>query len=113
MKTTNIDDNKFKRIIAESLDYLQNGTFETENNIEGSSPFGDAIDKWVNWCFNFSNPNEWMRIFQGAPTKHFLDKFENFYDTYGSSGVMNRFYKALDSTNQQILIDYVQNNYKG
>ena len=63
------------------------------------------ITKWVYWCFNFHNPEEWMDIFEGANPEYFMDKFR------ACKGDMNRFFVELDSTNQQKLIDYVMNNY--
>ena len=76
-------------------------------------PGGEAIRKWVYWCYNFHNPEEWMDIFEGAPREHFMEKFDNYYKRYGSEGVMTRFFLALDKNNQEILADYVMNNYNG
>lgn len=65
------------------------------------------ITKWIYWTFNYQNPEEWMDIFEGAPTEHFMEKWNH------CRGDMNRFFVELDSTNQNHLIDYVMDNYTG
>lgn len=111
-KVVTLSENDIKRIVKESIDnYLNNGTFEEEESTNGGCQ--QDVKKWVYWCFNFTNPKEWMNIFQGAPVQHFMEKFGEYYNQYGADGVMNRFFVNLDSTNQEILINYVMNNYKG
>ena len=111
-KVIRFSENDIKKIVKESVDnYLNNGTFEDEG-ISNSGCQQD-VKKWVYWCFNFNDPQEWIGELQGAPAQHFMNKFEEYYDHYGADGVMNRFFLNLDSTNQEILINYVMNNYKG
>ena len=71
----------------------------------------DPITKWVYWCYNYHNPQDWMNIFDDP--NHMMKKFMHYYDTYGSDAVMNRFFVELSRGNQQKLIDYVMNNYNG
>lgn len=93
-RRVNLSEDNLNRIIKESVKKVLNEGQYDDN----------PIKKWVYWCFNYHNPEKWMSIFQGAPKEHFMDKFLNSRD-------MNRFFVELDSTNQQILIDYVMNNY--
>lgn len=71
------------------------------------------ITKWVYWCFNYSFPQEWIpQIWgEGAMGEHMMKKFKEAYDVAKASGAMNRFFIELDRSNQQLLIDYVMNNY--
>lgn len=97
-RTIRLNENEFKNIIKSVLK-------ETKKKINEGQYDEEPIKKWVYWTFNYYNPEDWMDIFQGAPKEHFMKKF-NMYN-----GDMNRFFVELDSTNQQILIDYVMNNY--
>ena len=91
-----LKESELKRMISESIKRALN---------EGQSD-NNPIAKWVYWTFNYSDPEKWMGIFEGAPVKHFEKKF---YDECG--GDMNKFFVQLDSRNQQIFTDYVLNNY--
>jgi len=73
---------------------------------------GDPITKWVYWCFNYT-PNFIEECWADDPNlaHHLKSKFMGYYDQVGAYGVMNKFFVELSSDNQQILIDYVMNNY--
>lgn len=122
-KVITLTESDIRRLVQESVNsILNNGTFESdgnendENPVTSSRPAGNNMDngikKWVYWSFNYKDPREWMNIFEGAPAKHFYDKFMDMYKRYGSDGVMNRFFMELDSKNQENLIDYVMSNQK-
>lgn len=122
-KVITLTESDIRRLVQESVNsILNNGTFERdgnendENPVTSSRPGGNNMDngikKWVYWSFNYKDPREWMNIFEGAPAKHFYDKFMDMYKRYGSDGVMNRFFMELDSKNQENLIDYVMANQK-
>lgn len=122
-KIITLTESDIRRLVQESVDsILNNGTFESDGNENDENPtmpyspgeknMDNGIKKWVYWSFNYKDPREWMNIFEGAPAKHFYDKFMDMYKRYGSDGVMNRFFMELDSKNQEILIDYVMANQK-
>ena len=90
-----ITESILNRIVKESVNRVINEGVSDDNPIE----------KWIYWCYNYDNPEEWMGIFKGAPAEHFMQKFSRL------RGDMNRFYLELDSRNRPILIDYVMNNY--
>lgn len=80
---------------------------ETVKRTLNESRSNHPITKWVYWTFNYHNPEEWMDIFVGAPTEHFIEKWNH------CKGDMNRFFVELDGDNQNRLIEYVINNYEG
>ena len=69
---------------------------------------------WVKFCFNYPEPKmfiEWicekckkMHIFD-----HLRNKFDYYYDEYGSDAAMNRFLVEIDSDLQEALVDYAIN----
>ena len=134
-KVITLTESDIRRLVQESVNsILNNGTFENnddeipamikpapgEENDEipvvsyrpGGKNMDNGIKKWVYWSYNYKDPREWMNIFDGAPAKHFYDKFMDLYKRYGSDGVMNHFFVELDSENQERLIDYVMSNQK-
>ena len=75
---------------------------------------GSPIRMWNYWCANFEN-DFIQRAWADNPNlaHHLQNKFDSYYDAVGSYGVMNKFYLNLSSDNQEILENYVLNNYRG
>lgn len=72
------------------------------------------INKYAYFSFNY--PNDFIeKAWVDNPNiaKHLRDKFTENYNKYGSTGAMNGFYINLDGDNQQILEDWIMNNYHG
>lgn len=71
-----------------------------------------AINKWVFFCWNY--PYEFIKKVwdgQSVMQRHLEAKFNEYYKTYGSGAVMNKFYCELDGENQQKLMAWVLDNY--
>jgi hypothetical protein len=72
----------------------------------------EAINKWVFWCYNFTNPKEWIyEIWKGVEADHLYNKFCGLYEIHGCRGVMQDFYTELDKENGKKLLDWVLTNY--
>lgn len=95
-------DINLKKIINESIEKLLT---------EGQSD-GNPIEKWNYWCTNFHH-DFIEKAWADDPNMahHLRNKFNEYYDSAGSYGVMTKFYLNLDGTNRQILEDYVMNNF--
>jgi hypothetical protein len=70
-----------------------------------------SIRNWVYWCFNFTEPEKWIDIFEGAPAEHFMKKLQQYFNQYGTVEGMCRFFVNLDKNNQEIFANYVTLNY--
>ncbi|MCK9430384.1 MAG: hypothetical protein M0R17_10320 [Candidatus Omnitrophica bacterium] len=70
------------------------------------------IHKFVYFGFNY--PNNWVNeVWKDNPTlaKHLNTKFHSIYNKVGARAAVNTFYTELDSENQHILEDWINNNY--
>ena len=101
-QTIRLKENELRNIISESIKKVIN---------EGQSD-GNPIEKWNFWCTNFY-PDFIEEAWADNPlmARHLKSKFESYYDSAGSYGVMTKFYLNLDGTNRKILEDYVMNNF--
>ena len=72
----------------------------------------EAIHKVIMFGFNY--PQGFIhQVWQGNIANHLYTKFNQNYIKYGASGVMPNFYVNLDRENQQMLVDWILENYKG
>ena len=62
-------------------------------------PPGFIKTVWADWGENFIN--------------HLESKFSGYYKTYGSRGVMLRFFVELSTDHQTRLSEWIVTNYKG
>jgi hypothetical protein len=69
-----------------------------------------SVNHFIYFCMNY--PNNFLDAF-GSLKTHLSNKFKNYYNKYGTYGVMIQFYAELDSENRRILTDYSLKNYKG
>jgi hypothetical protein len=91
--------------------YKEEPLDETVGLNEGSG-LGTPINKWVYFSFNY--PHDFIgKIWADEPVlvNHLNEKFISYYDKYGPTGVMNKFYVELDSGNQKKLEDWILANY--
>jgi len=67
-----------------------------------------AIRIWAYWCFNWDDPNVWIREIwgHGVDGNHFMNKFVN-----ECNSDMSRFYVELSRNNQELLTSWVLRNY--
>lgn len=71
-----------------------------------------AIHLFVMFSFNY--PHDFIeKAWSGHIVNHLRTKFLSIYKKHGSIAVMAKFYTELDSENQEILINYILENYKG
>ena len=71
------------------------------------------INKFVMFGFNWNIgfiAEAWNT--DALMSSHLQDKFSEYYKTVGPSAVMFKFWCALDETNRELLINYIDNNYK-
>jgi hypothetical protein len=72
----------------------------------------EAINKWVFWCYNFTDPRSWIyEIWTGCIADHLYNKFCGLYEIHGCRSVMQDFYTELDKENRKKLLDWVLTNY--
>lgn len=71
------------------------------------------IHRFVMFGFNYP-PNFIEEAWGDEPMMkdHLQKKFVDYYNIYGSSAVMNQFWVNLDGKNREILINYINLNYK-
>ena len=69
-----------------------------------------SVNHFVYFCMNYQN--DFLDAF-GSLKTHLSNKFKDYYNKYGTYGVMIHFYTELDSENRRILTDYSLKNYKG
>jgi hypothetical protein len=72
--------------------------------------YNQSVNHFVYFCMNY--PNDFLDAF-GSLKTHLSNKFKDYYNKYGTYGVMIQFYAELDSENRRILTDYSLKNYKG
>lgn len=75
-----------------------------------------AILFFVKFGYNYSRPEEFINYIcektgRNYLKEHLTQKFNEYYNTYGSMGVMNRFFVEIDEELQQALVDYAINIY--
>jgi hypothetical protein len=104
MATKKITLSELKRMVKT---VLKEETMIAESNV--NSP----IRKYVYFSYNF--PHDFIEQIwgEGAMGRHLKDKFTSYYKKHGDKAVMTAFYVNLDSENQQMLEDYIINNYRG
>lgn len=70
------------------------------------------INKWVYWCYNYTDPKEWIyQIWSGCIADHIYAKFKRLYEIFGYRSVMQDFYTELDKENRKLLLQWVLDNY--
>ena len=69
-----------------------------------------SVNHFVYFCMNYQN--DFLDAF-GSLKTHLSNKFKDYYNRFGSYGVMIKFYTELDGKNRRILTDYSLKNYKG
>ena len=85
-----------------------------------------AINKWFFYGYNYDCVEMEIATFSGvekmyAPSclqafpvgmrKHFLGKWNELYDAYGSRAVLMAFYAELSPSNRKLLIEWIMGNY--
>lgn len=76
------------------------------------SDYDKIINHWCKFCFNF--PYGFIeKVFEDENTSHFEQKWIRAYESVGSIGSVNKFFVELSGNNQEILTDWVYENYKG
>ncbi len=70
-----------------------------------------AAKAFVYFGYNYQNSKEFIHYICEKTGKkhligHLLMKFSEIYDTYGSGGVMNKFFTEIDSDLQDALVEY-------
>jgi hypothetical protein len=69
-----------------------------------------SVNHFIYFCMNY--PRNFLDAF-GSLKNHLSNKFKNYYNKYGTYGVMIQFYAELDAENRRTLTDYSLKNYKG
>ena len=101
--------NKINQIVQEAITKVIN---EHKTRLNEGQSDGNPIEKWNYWCTNYDY--EFIeKAWEDDPNmaRHLRNKFDAYYDSVGSYGVMVKFYLNLDDTNRKILENYVMNNY--
>lgn len=71
----------------------------------------EVLTKFVKFAFNYP-PLFTLKIWSSPHlANHFNEKFNDYYDRYGSVGAMTAFYNSLDGTNAEIFVNYLMNEY--
>jgi hypothetical protein len=73
--------------------------------------YANIITHWNKFCFNF--PYGFIEKVFGDNTSHFEMKWVRAYESAGSTGAVNKFFTELSSNNQELLTNWVYDNYKG
>lgn len=86
-----------------------------EGKYEGGGEITDdtyyqSVNDFLFFCMNY--PANFLFAF-GSLKNHLANKFKTYYNSYGSFGVMIKFYTELDSKNRRILTDFAYENYDG
>lgn len=68
--------------------------------------------------FGFNYPNGFIqKAFEGKVAQHIINhlqsKFNSAYEVYGARAAFNMFFVNLDGENQEILLNWINENYKG
>lgn len=71
------------------------------------------INRFVMFGYNY--PHDFIEQIWGSTclVEHLKAKFLRYYDDYGASAVLVKFYVELDARNQKKLEDWILHNYKG
>lgn len=69
----------------------------------------EAINNFIFFTTNFPY-NFIEKVFPN--NKHLIDKFNNIAERSISSEIITKFYFQLDSTNREILLNWINKNYK-
>jgi hypothetical protein len=85
------------------------GKYEGGGEITNDTYY-QSVNDFVNFCMNY--PANFLYAF-GSLKNHLANKFKMYYNSYGSYGVMIKFYTELDSKNRRILTDFAYENYDG
>lgn len=72
----------------------------------------NSIRKFVMFGQNYSHQFI-AKVWSGSIAAHLQSKFDGYYDSHGSTGVMTAFFCGLSQDNQDILIEWIEKNYKG
>lgn len=70
----------------------------------------ESVNHFIYFCMNY--PRNFLDAF-GSLKNHLSNKFKDYYNKYGTYGVMIQFYAELDAENRRVLTDYSLKNYKG
>jgi hypothetical protein len=96
-----INREELNRLIKESITKTLNESLYT-----------DPVTKWIYWCFNYTEPKEFIAVIAGGENsylyQHYLSKFNALYERVGADAVMNRFFLELDGEHRQKLLQYVE-----
>ena len=104
-------DNENRRIL--SL-WIKNNYFngdKTKLMSISDDNYAKIITHWNMFCFNY--PYKFIEsVFGGTHLlEHFESKFLRAYESAGSNGAVNKFFTELSSNNQELLTDWVYDNY--
>jgi len=85
------------------------------SNIQSISDddYADIITHWNLFCFNY--PQGFVEkafVNDNLLVEHFGQKFTRAYESAGSIGAVNKFFTELSRNNQEILTEWVYDNYK-
>jgi hypothetical protein len=84
---------------------------EDSTNINENNAQGSEVSRWVYFGFNY--PSDFIqKVWENEMTSdHMQEKFDSYYNTVGTHGVMNKFWAELDAGNRAILEEWVKSNY--
>lgn len=75
----------------------------------------NIIKKAFYWCFNFSNPEEWIEYVaegKGVMYNHFMDKWKYYCKIENDSAVaFLALFCSMSDSYQDRLCEYIYNNY--
>lgn len=70
-----------------------------------------SVNHFVYFCLNY--PNNFYDAFDSHLKNHLSNKFKDYYNNYGTFGVMMKFYAELDAENRTLFTNWILKNYKG
>ena len=93
--------------------WIKNNYFNSESNKEellsvSDSNYSEILKHWNLFCFNYPY-NFVEKVFNN--NDHFEEKFVRAYERAGSVGAVNKFFTELSYNNQELLTDWVYDNY--
>ena len=108
----NLDGNN-RRILALWIknNYFNSASEKTKLQSISDDNYAQIITHWNMFCFNF--PYGFIQNVYGDNTSHFEMKWVRAYESAGSTGAVNKFFTEMSSNNQELLTDWVYDNYKG
>jgi hypothetical protein len=108
----NLDGNN-RRILALWIknNYFNSSSDKTKLQSISDDDYANIITHWNMFCFNF--PYGFIENVYGENTSHFEMKWVRAYERAGSTGAVNKFFTEMSSNNQELLTDWVYDNYKG